>query len=251
MLSVVILAKNEERHIKDCIQSVSFAGEIVVIDDLSVDDTRRIAKDFGAKVYKRSLDDDFAAQRNFGLEKASGEWVLFIDADERVTSNLKDEIVQVIDNPFIHKEGFYIKRKDFLWGKEIGYGEIGNTKLLRLAKKSSGKWKRKVHEQWNILGRTGTLKYALNHYPHPSFREFLKDVNRMSTLHAEANKKEGKKSNVLKIIFWPKGHFIVNWILRRGFVDGVHGFVVALVMSFHSFLAWSKLWMYQKDYKTD
>lgn len=250
-VSAIILTKDNREIIKRCIDSISFAEEIIVVDDFSTDETRKEAKRLGAKVYKRKLDNNFAEQRNFGIKKTKGKWILFVDSDEVVTKELGDEIIQVTSNPFIRTEGFYIKRQDFMWDKKIKHGEMGNTKLLRLARNGAGKWKRRVHEYWNVVGRTKSLNNPIHHYPHENLKEFIKSINWFSTLHAKENQKEGKRSNVLKIIAWPKGHFIVNWILKRGFLDGTRGFVIALIMSFHSFLAWSKLWIYQKGYKTD
>lgn len=245
-ISAVVLTKNEEKNIKKCIESVSFCDEVIVIDDNSEDGIIEIVKALGAKVYKRSLKGDFARQRNFGLEKANGKWVLFVDADERVSDNLRNEIIQIIDNPLINYLGFYLRRTDFMWGKELRYGETANVKLLRLARRKAGKWKRRVHEVWEIVGRTYELKSPLLHYPHPTLKEFIASVNAMSNLHAKANKEVNKKSSLAKIIIWPTGHFVYNWILRLGFLDGIQGLVVALIMSFHSYLAWSKLWILQK-----
>lgn len=245
MISAVVLTKNEEKNIKECLEGLKFCDEIIVVDDYSGDGTAKIAREMGAKVYKRHLAGDFAGQRNFGLEKARGEWVLFVDSDERVTSPLRDEIIRATGNA--QRSGFYLKRRDFMWGRELQHGEMANVRLLRLARRGAGRWKRAVHEVWEVEGKIGMLKNPILHFPHQSLREFIADVDRMSTLHALANQKEGKKSGLLKIVFWPLGHFINNWIFRLGFLDGTAGFVVAALMSFHSFLAWSKLWLIQKS----
>lgn len=248
MISAVVLTKNEEKSIKDCIESLKWCDEIIIIDDYSQDRTVEIAKKHGAKVYRHALNDNFAAQRNFGLGKAGGEWMLFVDADERVSRELTREIKYEISK-IKNKEavGFYLKRRDFMWGRELKHGEAGNVKLLRLARKDAcpptGGWKRAVHETWDIKGPLSTLKNPLMHYPHQTLREFLADIEWMSTLHAQENKKEGKSSNLLKIILVPKFKFFDSWILKRGFLDGMPGFLVAMMMSLHSFLAWSKLWL--------
>lgn len=245
-LSVVIITKNEEENIEKCIKSVKFADEIIVIDDFSEDKTVSIASKLGAKVWKHALSDDFASQRNFGMEKAGGAWILFLDADERVSVELADEIKEKITSQNIHAEGFYIRRLDFIWGEYLKYGEIGNIKLLRLVRKNVGKWHRRVHEEFTSLGRTKTLKNPLLHYPHPTIREFVEDINRFSSLHAQELTREGKKSNIFKIIFMPIGSIFVNYVLRLGFLDGTRGLVLALMMSLHSFLGWSKAWFKQK-----
>lgn len=245
-LSCVILAKDEEKNIERAIRSVSFCDEVVVIDDYSSDDTRKIAEGLGSRVFIKTLENNFAGQRNFGLSMAKGRWVLFLDADEEVSGLLAEEIIKRTSNSNIF-EGYYFRRKDIIWGRKLNYGENGNIKLLRLAKKDAGKWMRKVHEIWEIAGEKDTLKNDLIHYPHQSLREFIEHVNRMSSLHAEENLREGKNSNLLKIILWPKMKFFNNYILRLGILDGIYGFVAAIMMSFHSYLAWSKLLILQKQ----
>jgi glycosyltransferase involved in cell wall biosynthesis len=245
-LSAIILTKNSGREISKCLKSLSWCDEIIVVDDNSEDKTRQMAKKLGARVFRRSLNNNFAAQRNFGLKKAKGKWVLFVDVDEIVTPALRDEIVQLTNNPIIEYSGFYIRRQDFIWGKRLNYGETGSIKLLRLAKHEAGKWKRPVHESWQVSGKKRLLKNALLHYPHPSLNEFISSINRFSTLHAMANLRERKRASLGKIICWPMLKFVLNWIIKRGFLDGMPGFIVALTMSFHSYLAWSKLWILQK-----
>ncbi len=245
-LSAVILTKNENKNIEECIKCLDFCDEIIVVDDNSFDKTREMAKKLGAKVYKRKLGENFATQRNFGLSKTRGKWVLFLDADERVSGDLRNEIVQITNDPLVNYLGFYLKRTDYVWGKKLKHGETGNTKLLRLARRKAGKWRRRVHEVWEIKGGTRELKNPLLHYPHPTLADFTESVNIMSTLHAQANLEEGKKSSLMKIIFWPVGKFVLNYIIKMGLLDGTQGFMVALVMSFHSYLAWSKLWFLQR-----
>jgi hypothetical protein len=120
------------------------------------------------------------------------------------------------------------------------------AKVLRLGRKGAGKWKRAVHEYWDISGRCKSLRQELLHHPHPTLREFIKDINFFSSLHANAIGAEGKKASLIKIVIWPMGKFIYNMLPRFGFLDGMPGFIVALMMSFNSFLAWSKAWINQK-----
>ena len=147
MISVVVLTKNEEKNIGDCLDSISWCDETIVIDDHSTDKTVEIAKKKGARIFMRSLMQDFADQRNYGLEKAKGDWILFIDADERASSALWYEIMQHTSESIDDYAGFYIKRLDTMWGKALRHGETGNVALLRLAKKGAGKWEGTVHER--------------------------------------------------------------------------------------------------------
>lgn len=239
MISAIVLTKNEEKNIEACLKTLQWCGEIIVVDDYSEDRTVEIAKRNGAKVYLHRLGNDFAAQRNFGLSKAIGEWVLFVDADERVTPALREEIA----NGGTNYDGFNLKRQDYFGGRWLRHGETANVKLLRLGKRAAGKWQRKVHEFWDIKDNIGELKNPLLHYPHPNLDDFLGHINFYSTLHAEAFYEHGVKPNPFWIIVNPLGKFIINWIFKLGFLDGTAGLMMALIMSFHSFLAWSKLYL--------
>jgi len=250
-ISAVVLTKNEEKNIGECLKTLKWAEEVVVIDDESTDKTVEIAKANGAQVYEHPLDDDFSAQRNFGLDKAKGEWVFFVDADERVSSTLRAEIqLMVNDQPFDSAQGkssiingFYLKREDKMWGRVLKHGENAKVKLLRLGKKGKGEWEKPVHEIWEIKGEIGELKAPLQHLPHQTISEFLEEINFYSTLRARELYKEGKRASLLEIIFYTKAKFIKDYFLELGFLDGMPGFVVALLMSFHSFLVRSKLYL--------
>lgn len=242
-ISAVVLTKNEELNIADCLDSLSFCDEIIVVDDNSEDRTVEIAQSLGEKVFNHTLDNNFSAQRNFAIEKASGEWVLFVDADERVSRLLKREIEKVVSDVSSKYSGFFIKRVDFLFGKQLKYGETGNIKFLRLGKKDRGGWEGEVHEEWEVKGEIGILENPLIHYPHQTISEFLRDINFYTDIRSMQLYKKGVKVNFLSIILYPKVKFLLNFFLKRGFLDGLPGFVFALMMSFHSFLVRAKLWM--------
>ena len=247
MISVVVLTKNEEKNIKDCLKTLKWCDEIVVIDDYSEDRTTKIATKLGAEVYQHHLNDNFASQRNFALKKAKNKWILFVDADERVTPKLAAEIRGVIkEGKFV---GFYLRRQDSIWEKQLNHGETANVHLLRLGQKGAEEWQRRVHETWEIKGRVGELKNPLLHYPHPTMTEFLNQINFHSTLHAKALYEAGVKPSFFRIIANPLGKFFQNYLGRLGFLDGMPGIFVALMMSFHSFLARAKLYMLYKKGK--
>jgi len=245
-ISSVVITKNEENNIKRCLESISFSDEIIVVDDFSTDKTLDIAKRYKTKIFKRNLNQNFAEQRNFGLLKANSKWVLFIDADEKIPVELRNEIVQITSDPLNTKKGFYIKRKDFLYSNKLNHGEWGHKKVLRLIKNGSGKWERDVHEVLKVDGKVGILSSELKHYPHKSLNKFIESINLFSTIHALSNKKEGKRVSIVKIIFYPFFKFFYNWIIKAGFKDKDYGFIMSLMMSFHSFLSWSKQWLQTK-----
>ena len=248
-LSAVIIAKDEQENIGRCILSVKFCDEIVVIDDHSTDKTAQIAKKLGAQVITRDLMASFSDQRNFGLIKARGKWVIFVDADEVISDALRKEILTATNKKINYVSGYLFKRIDHVWNQKIKHGEVGDARFLRLAQRRAGKWHRRVHEHWHVIGQVREFKNPILHYPHQTLREFLTEVNDRSTLHALANKDEGKYANLAIIVFAPFFKFMYGYILRFGFLDGKAGFVIAMVMSLHSFLSWSKLWFIQQGTK--
>ncbi|MBI3385194.1 glycosyltransferase family 2 protein, partial [Candidatus Gottesmanbacteria bacterium] len=234
MISAVVLTKNEEKNIERCLGSLLWCDEVIVIDDDSDDKTIEIIQNAKAKsqklklkvkIFQSHLGNDFSAQRNIGLEKTKGEWVLFVDTDEVVTKDLAKEIGEIVakDNQTIN--GFYLKRQDFFEGKWLKHGETANVKLLRLARKRSGKWQGRVHEEWKITGKAADLTSPLLHYPHETLSEFLKEINYYSTIRAQELKENGSKTKFWQIIFYPKIKFLQNYFLRLGFLDGFSGLV--------------------------
>jgi glycosyltransferase involved in cell wall biosynthesis len=256
MITAVVLTHNNQSTIGRTLGSLLWCDERVVIDDFSTDRTLAIAKNFKTKIYKRHLCGDFAAQRNYGLSKVKGpvrnashsdvggEWVLFVDSDEVVSTKLRKEILAATASPDIH--GFFLKRQDYLFGKALKHGEVGRMKLLRLGRKGSGTWMRPVHETWNMKGITGQLSNPLYHFPHPNVAQFLDGINTYSTLNAQYLHASGVDTNVLSIIAYPTAKFFLNYIWRLGFLDGTAGIIVAIMMSFHSFLTRAKLYMLWK-----
>jgi glycosyltransferase involved in cell wall biosynthesis len=269
MISAVILTKNEEKNIETCLRMLEWVDEIVVVDDNSTDTTLKTIQKLKlknqnyhrssaippwrdnskVKVFRRGLGGDFAGQRNFGLEKAKGEWILFVDADERVSSELAKEIqVAVKKDEF---DGYFLKRRDILYGQELQYGETVKVRLLRLVKKGTGQWVGRVHERYegkkgSASWRRGELEKPLVHYPHQDLTEFLAKINFYSTLRAQELYDQGVRSNLGQIIFYPVGKFVKDWLFLGGWQDGMPGMVMAVMMSFHSFLTRSKLFLLAK-----
>ncbi len=244
MVTAIIITKNEEKNIETCLRALGFADEILIVDDYSTDKTIVLAEKYGARVVKNKLN-SFSEQRNFGLERVSNEWVLFVDADEMVSKNLGLEIKEKIDEEKF--DGYYIKREDVFLGRKMYYGDLSNVWLLRLGRKSKGKWKGDVHEEWEIKGDTSRLSNPLTHTSHENLKDFIGKINVYSTLRAKELKKEGIKSSLLTIILYPKIKFIYLYILKFGFADGLHGFVHAVLMSIYSFLVRAKLYQLSNE----
>ena len=200
-----------------------------MMPDLS---TFRKMNNFEIITLKKPGIEDFAKERNLLLGSAKAEWVLFIDSDETLSKELVNEISHLDPEGY---NGFYLKRKIRFLGKEIG-----QDRVLRLARKNSGKWVRKVHETWEIKGNVGTLQNYIIHNTAGDLAGYIGKINRYSSIHAEENLRERKKSGLFKIVFFPKMKFIQNILNGRGFV-------FSMLQSFHSFLGWAKQWELQKD----
>lgn len=241
-ISAIVLTKNEQANIFRCLKSLTWCTEVIVIDDYSFDQTLSVAKKSGARTFQRKLAGNFAAQRNFGLTKASHNWVLFIDADEVVSQNLAKEIKSKLGKT-TNVSGFFLKRKDHFMGKNLKFGETASVALLRLAKKTAGKWHRPIHETWQLKGETSQLENPLIHFPHQSISQFIKSINFYTDLEAKhrlLQEDPDRSAVVAEMLFFPPAKFVYNYIILLGFLDGIPGFIVALMMSLHSFLVRAK-----------
>lgn len=245
MISGVILAKNEESNLAECIKTLKFCETVLVIDDESTDDTQNIAKKMGAKVVKHSLNSSFGAQRNFALSLVKTPWALFLDADERISPALAAEIISAVKNPSF--QGYYLHRIDQMWAKNLQYGDVKGTRLLRLGKTAWGKWAGDVHETWKIIGRTSSLSSPLIHLPHQNLDQFLNEINFYSTLRAQELYRNNEKSSLLSIILYPIGKFVYLYLFKLGFFDGTPGFIHAMTMAFYTFLVRGKLFLLSKN----
>ncbi len=245
MVSVVILARNESKRIEKCLLGVAWADEVILIDDHSTDATIEVAKKTlpKVKIFQRSLDGDFASQHNFGLEKASGDWAFFVDADEIVSSALRNEIEKQLNIAALDISGFVLKRQDWFLNKKLVHGETSSWKNVRLARIGAGKWHREVHEVWKISGKVIELKNPLEHHPHESVSSLIRSLNYYTNLDAHYMVSVGHiHFQLFRVFTNPLGKFFQNYLLRFGFLDGFAGFVMAFMMSFNSLLVRVKIY---------
>lgn len=249
-ITACVLTHNDSGTLDATLKHLQWCTEIIVVDDESDDTSREIAKRYTSKMFSHPLGDNFAHQRNFALSQASGSWVLFVDADEVVSPELRNEIEGTLrdcekassSRGTPQPKGFRIPRRDFLFGKELQFGETATVRLLRLARKGAGEWVGSVHETWHITGEIGDIRHPLFHYPHPTVADFLSSINLYSTLYAEELHSLRIREPSWKILIFPGAKFFVNYFVRMGFRDGMPGAIMAVMMSFHSFLVRAKLW---------
>jgi glycosyltransferase involved in cell wall biosynthesis len=240
MLSITIITLNEEKNIKACLESLRFADEIIIVDSGSEDRTLPIAREFTDKIYQEPWQ-GFSRQKNLAQDKAQGPWILNIDADERVTAELKEEILSAIKKDSLWA-GYKIPRKNYFCGQWIRHGGWYPNHQLRLYRKEAGTFAlREVHEQVVVQGKIGTLKAPIEHFTYDSISDYLKRMDRYSDLSAKQYRLEGKKVSWPEILFRTQFTFLKMWILQRGFLDGAKGLVLAVLYSYYTFIKYAKL----------
>lgn len=245
-LSVIIITKNEAAHIGDCLDSVAFADEIVVLDSGSTDATCEIARARGARVEVSPDWPGFGPQKNRVLDLATGDWVLSIDADERVPAELARSIQQAIRAPAA--EGYRIARLSNFCGRWIRHSGWWPDYVVRLFRRDAGRFTdAAVHEHVEVRGHTSTLSGHFLHYPYATLEIFIDKINRYSTEAARTAYRKGRRTTVLG----PFGHgawtFIRHYVLRRGFLDGWQGLVLAGMAATGSFYRYVKLYWLGKQ----
>lgn len=239
-ISAIIITYNEEKNIKRCLSNIDWVDEIVVADSGSTDDTKKIASEFTPRIFDIKWE-GFGKAKNFAKDKASYPWIISVDADEVVTEDLRKKI-QTITESEDSLDGYYIPRKSNFLGKWIKGGWHPDY-VLRLFKKDKAKFSdSKVHEKVELNGKIGYLKNPLLHYTDPNFDHYLEKLNRYTSLGAEQLFKEGKKAKVLDLIFRPSATFFKMYLMKRGFLDGGYGFILAVSSAFQVFSKYVKLW---------
>lgn len=239
-LTVVILAYNEESNIRDCIESASFADEILVIDSLSTDNTAAIAVELGAKVLQRDLNGDYAAQRNFAIENARHKWIFMLDADERISKPLSDEIKICVASDF--NKCYTVSRENhFVQGKVL-HGVLRPDRVERLFIKEGSFYEGVVHERLHSPYDKKLLKGRLIHFPYKSFEAHMNKMNRYTTLLAQKYHEKGKKCCFIRdILIKPVWAFFKMYFIHRGFLDGRLGFEFCLLHYFYTLEKYLKL----------
>lgn len=244
-LSVVIITKNEEDKIARCLESVKWVDEIIIVDDLSEDHTAEICRQSGAKVISHKSEGNFDRQRNIGIDNASGEWVLQMDADEIVSEGLKQGIQKVLaDN--LDCAGYKFKRKNYFLGKPLLYGGWYHD-FLRIFRKSAGKYVgASVHELVDVQGKIGYINADMEHYICRNINQFSERQNYYTSVEAKRLLRErglvSDKEIRYHLTMKPLKLFWKTYIKKQGFRDGLHGLIYCIFDSYVHFLKWAKYW---------
>lgn len=244
-ISVIIITKNENQNITDCLNSVKWADEIIIIDAESSDNTIELAKKFTDKVFIRKWN-GYSDQKMYALSLAKNEWVLSLDADERITDELKNEI---LFSDLSIADGYKISRANYFLGRLIRGCGWSHDYQLRLFRKSKTKvTERMVHEGFIVDGKISELKSSMLHYSYRNFHDAMNKINQYSTLEAQ-EKYQRKKVNGFTILLNPFIAFVQFFIFRKGFIDGAHGLLVSIMHGMTKMMMYIKMWELQKKHK--
>lgn len=238
-LAVLILTYNEEKHIAECIASASFADEIVVIDSGSTDATRKIAESLGAKVAIRSMTDGFAAQRNFALTQTEADWVMFLDADERITAELAAEVQDAVDRN--EPAAYEILRHNYVFRRLLLHGSFRPDYSLRLYPRIAINWTGLVHETAHVTCPVRRLKAVMLHYTYDDWDRYFAKFNSYTGMMARKMFEQGKRAGLPEILFRTWWGFVRVYILQSGWRDGKLGLVFSLLHGFYTFVKYIKL----------
>lgn len=243
-LSVIIITKNETENIRDCLESVAWADEIIVVDSGSTDDTVAIAREFTQRVYEHDWP-GFGAQKNRALGYANNDWVLSIDADERVTLELRSEMEAVMASP--QADAYEIPRLSSFCGRFMLHSGWYPDYVLRLFRRGTGCFSDAlVHESVQVQGKVARLRKPLMHFSYRDIDDVLCKLNSYSSAASDMLQRRGKKGSLAQAVLHGSWAFIRTYFLRAGFLDGREGFMVAVMNAENSYYRYLKLWLKQK-----
>jgi len=248
-ISACIITFNEEKNIRDCLESIKWVEEIIVVDSFSKDRTVALCREYTDKVFQRKWQ-GHVKQKNCALEYTSNEWVLCVDADERISPELREEIEGHMSINTHSFDGYFFPRHSYYLGRWINHGGWYPDYKLRLFKKSKGRWGGKdPHDKVILNGTTTHLKGNLLHFVYKDLSHQLKTVDNFSTITANVLEQEGEHFSLLKLLFRPPFRFFEMYIIKKGFMDGLPGFIIAVASAFYVFLKYAKLWELKKHKK--
>ena len=246
-LTAIIPTGNEIHNIEAVIASVDFADEILVVDSYSTDGTYEKAQQLATKVIRRDYEYS-ASQKNWAIPQAQHEWILLVDADERVTPELKAEIQKILGNPPQDIVAYWIGRMNHFMGERVHYSGWRNDKVIRLFKRDYCKYEDKnVHAEIIANGSTGQLKNKLYHNTYITFDKYVEKMNRYATWQAKDYDKKTGRLTPYHFVIKPFWGFFKHYIVQSGFRDGVVGFTIGYLQAYVVFMRYVKLWLLRRN----
>lgn len=249
-LTVTVITRNEAANIESALESVKWADEIVIVDSNSTDETVALAERHATRIVTHDWA-GYSAQRNLAAEIAAHDWILALDADERVPPELAAEIQRIMRDGS-HAGGYRMPRMSYYLGRWIRGTDWYPDYQLRLYDRRVGRFNgKRVHESVELKeGRPATLTHNLQHYPYRDISDHVTSIDHYTTLAAEEWFAEGRRTNPLEVAIHPPAAFLRNYVIRRGFRDGTAGFLISILNSYYVFLKILKLWELQKGFRT-
>ncbi len=239
-LSVIVITLNEERNIRECLESVKWADEVIVVDSQSKDRTVEIAREFTEKIFVIEWK-GYGETKNFALSKVTNDWALWLDADERVPKELAEEIRQTIQTSA--RNAFEVARRAYFLGKWIKHCGWYPGYVVRLFKKDSAKFNQSlVHEKVEFSGTIGRLNNDLLHFTDENLFHYFSKFNNYTSLAAQEMKRAGKTFSLYDVLVRPPFLFFKMYVLRLGFLDGIHGLILSAASAAYVFVKYGKLW---------
>lgn len=239
-VTALVITLNEAAHIEACLQSVAWADERLVIDSGSTDETVAIAQRAGATVIARPFD-GYSAQKNFGAGRAAHDWIVSVDADERISPALAAEMQATLSAPGDHA-GFRVPRVTWHLGRWIRATDWYPDFQLRLYDRRRAQWNgRAVHESVTAIGPVGRLRGELEHYAYRDIAHHVDTINRYTTLAADEMYARGRRTGFFELLLHPPAAFLRNYLLRRGIMLGTVGLLISVMNSYYVFLKFAKL----------
>lgn len=240
-ITVIVPAHNEERNIEACLASVAWADELFVVDSFSTDRTPELAQARGVRFVQHEYVNS-ATQKNWAIPQATHSWILVVDADERVTPALQDEILGILASKNA-LEGYYIRRDNYFLGKQVRYSGWQNDRCLRLFRRDRGRYQdRHVHADVVIDGRVGELRSMLTHDTFQSFEQYMKKFDRYTSWAARDRAKRTREVGLSHLLLRPAGRFFKQYCLRLGVLDGKAGLIISSLAAYSVFMKYAKLW---------
>lgn len=239
-LTVILPCYNEEAYIEAALRSVSFANEIIVIDSFSTDNTPAIAKKYASLFLEREFD-NFSTQKNYALTYATSDWILFLDADERITYPLQLEIKQAISSG--KHAGYKLNFPHFFMNRFLYHH---SSDVLRLVQREGTSYTGLVHEKLSITGTVGKLKNPVLHFTYKSLDHYIQKRESYAWFQAEQLYKKGKKTNLFLLCFKPFWRFFNSYLLKGGFKDGIPGLSISAINAYGVFERYVKLLLLQR-----
>ena len=240
-VSVYVLTTNNRRTIGQCLNSLSWAEELVVVDSFSQDGTYEICKQYTSNIFQRKWT-GHCDQYQYAADLTHLDWIMFVDADEEIPPELVEEIRTELNRVEKDLNGYFVYRRTYYLGRWIGYGGWYPDGEIRLYRKDKGRWEGGLHARLMVDGKVGVLKNQYLHYTYGDISDQIQTIDRYSSIAAADLFRSGKKFSLFKLLFHPPFRFLKEYLFKSGFRDGLPGFIIIVSTMFYVFIKYAKLW---------